>query len=160
MNVPKKQKASYSGKKKRHTIKSQVVVDKTSQQIICTDFCEGKRHDFKLFKDSNLKIKKSILLLADSGYQGIMDVHANSKIPIKSSKKHPLTKEERKENRELSISRILVENVIGRIKKFKITSDKYRDRRRRFNLRFNLISGIVNYENPRKLGYHSSVFVV
>ncbi len=48
----KKQRQFYSGKKKRHTLKSQVVVDKKSKKIICTAFSNGKRHDFRLFKES------------------------------------------------------------------------------------------------------------
>jgi hypothetical protein len=46
---PKKQSRNYSGKKKCHIIKMQVVVDKLSGKIICTAFSEGKKHDFKLF---------------------------------------------------------------------------------------------------------------
>jgi len=41
---------------------------------------------------------------------------------------------------------MLVENIIREIKIFKIIADKYRNRRKRFGLRFNLISGIHNYE--------------
>ena len=43
--------------------------------------------------------------------------------------------------------RVVVEHVIGHIKKNKILSTKYRNRRKRFGLRFNLICGIYNYEN-------------
>jgi hypothetical protein len=43
-------------------------------------------------------------------------------------------------------SRIVVEHVIGRLKVFRILSERYRNRCRRFNLRFNLIAGIYNYE--------------
>jgi len=39
-----------------------------------------------------------------------------------------------------------VEHVIGKLKIFKILSDRYRNRRRRFGLRFNLIAGIYNFE--------------
>ena len=64
----------------------------------------------------------------------------------KKSKKKPLTKEDKKQNRELSAQRALNENVIGSIKRFKIVADKYRNRRKRFGLRFNLIAGIHNFE--------------
>jgi hypothetical protein len=67
-------------------------------------------------------------------------------LPKKSSKKKPLTKEERKDNQKISSERVLNENVIGRLKRFRIISDRYRNRRKRFGLRFNLISGIHNYE--------------
>ena len=67
-------------------------------------------------------------------------------MPKKSSKKKPLTKEEKKQNQEISSERVVNENVIGSLKRFKIISDRYRNRRRRFGLRFNLIAGIHNYE--------------
>ena len=57
-----------------------------------------------------------------------------------------LTKEQQKENRRISRERVLNENVIGKLKRFKILSDKYRNRRKRFSLRFNLIAGIYNLE--------------
>ena len=49
-------------------------------------------------------------------------------------------------NREISSERVLNENVIGSLKRFRILSDRYRNRRRRFGLRFNLIAGIHNFE--------------
>ena len=42
--------------------------------------------------------------------------------------------------------RVLNENVIGKLKRFKILSDRYRNRRKRFGLRFNLIAGLYNHE--------------
>lgn len=67
-------------------------------------------------------------------------------MPKKKSKKNPLTQEDKKSNSELSSQRVLNEHVIGMIKRFKIVSDKYRNRRKRFSLRFNLIAGICNFE--------------
>ena len=84
--------------------------------------------------------------VTDSGYTGIKKLQKNSRLPRKSSKKKPLTKEEKKQNQEISSERVVNENVIGSLKRFKIISDRYRNRRKRFGLRFNLISGINNYE--------------
>jgi hypothetical protein len=67
-------------------------------------------------------------------------------MPKKKSKKHPLSPSDKHRNRELSSERVLNEHAIGKIKRFKIISDKYRNRRKRFSLRFNLIAGIYNYE--------------
>ena len=67
-------------------------------------------------------------------------------MPKKRSKGQPPTKEEKRKNRNISSGRILNENVIGRLKRFKILSDRYRNRRKRFGLRFNLIAGIHNWE--------------
>lgn len=73
-------------------------------------------------------------------------IHANSRLPKKKTKNFPLTADDKKNNRKLSSDRVLNENVIGMLKRFKIIADKYRNRRKRFGLRFNLIAGIYNFE--------------
>jgi hypothetical protein len=57
-----------------------------------------------------------------------------------------LAKEEKKKNRELSGERVLNENVIDMVKRFEIIAVRYRNRRQRFGLKFNLIAGIYNFE--------------
>ncbi len=120
-------------------------MDRKSRKIICTDFCNGKKHDIRLFKESNVHLIENIKLLVDSGYAGINKIHKNTKLPIKRKKSEKaLTKEIKQFNKELSSQRVVNENVIGFIKRFKIISDRYRNRRKRFGLRFNLISGFCN----------------
>lgn len=121
-------------------------MDKKSQQIICTAFSNGKRHDFRLFKESKTQIHPAIGVVTDTGYQGLQKIHAKTQMPKKRSKRNPLTKEDKKNNQQLSRERVLNENVIGSLKRFKILSDRYRNRRKRFTLRFNLIAGIYNLE--------------
>lgn len=123
-----------------------MVVDKKSKAVICTNFANGKRHDFRLFKESKVRIHPKIKALTDTGYQGISKIHANSALPKKKTKNSPLTKEDKRKNRWLSSELVLNENVIGVIKRFKIISDRYRNRRKRFGLRFNLIAAIHNME--------------
>ncbi len=65
---------------------------------------------------------------------------------MKKTKKHPLTKVDKKKNHELSSEQVSYENVIGLVKRFKISADRYRNRRKQFGLRFNLIAGIYNFE--------------
>lgn len=81
-----------------------------------------------------------------TGYQGLQKIHANTMLPKKKMKNNPLTKEDKKNNQKLASERVLNENIIGIIKRFKIISDRYRNRRKRFGLRFNLIAGIYNFE--------------
>jgi len=123
-----------------------VVVDKKTRKIICTAFANGKRHDFRLFKESKTRILKEIQVEADTGYQGIKKLHANSVLPKKRRKKNPLTDEEKAKNRTISSERVANEHVIGFVKRFKILSERYRNRRKRFGLRFNLIAGICNFD--------------
>jgi len=119
---------------------------KKSKAVICTNFANGKRHDFRLFKESKVRIHPKIKALTDTGYQGIAKIHSNSSLPKKKTKNNPLTKQDKRKNRELSSERVSNENVIAIIKRFKIISDRYRSRRKRFGLRFNLIAAIYNME--------------
>ncbi len=75
-------------------------------------------------------------VVVDSGYQGLQKLHVNTELPKKKTKK----------NSALASKRVLNENVIGVVKRFRIIADKYRNRRKRFHLRFNLIAGIYNFE--------------
>lgn len=139
-------KRCYSGKKKKHTLKQQILVDFRTGKIICTAGCEGKTHDFKLFQKSKVSLSKYCWLMVDSGYQGIQKFIENVLMPKKKSKHNPLTKEDKIYNTLLAKARTLVENIIGKIKRFRIIADKYRNRRKRFQLRFNLIAAIHNKE--------------
>lgn len=85
-------------------------------------------------------------ILADSGYQGLQKLHIKTRTPIKRIKKVPLTPKDRKANSQLASERVPNENIIAMIKRFKIVSDRYRNRRKRFGLRFNLIAGLYNWE--------------
>jgi hypothetical protein len=80
---------------KKHTLKSQVVVDKKTQQIICTAFSNRKCHDFRLFKESKTQIHLAISVVTDTGYQGLQKIHAKNQMPKKKSKKNPLTKKDK-----------------------------------------------------------------
>lgn len=114
--------------------------------ILSTSYASGKTHDFKLYKQKRLLIPMDIKKLTDMGYKGLQKLTANVSMPKRKSKNKPLTKEEKLQNREISKERVVNEHVIGLIKRFKIVADRYRNRRKRFGLRFNLIAGIHNFE--------------
>jgi IS5 family transposase len=122
------------------------LVNQKTKEILCTAVEKGKVHDFRIWKESQIGIGGKTELLADKGYQGIKKIHTRSRTPIKKSKKKSLDKEQEKSNKQLAKERIVVEHVHRRLKIFRILSSRYRNRRRRFGLRFNLIAGIYNYE--------------
>jgi len=142
----RKQKWFYSGKKKHHTLKCQIVIDRDTQEIICLHFGQGRTHDFKLFKASGVHFHPDTLSLEDKGYQGMARYHANCFIPKKKPKNGELSEAERDFNRTLSRERICIEHVNRRLKIFKLLAQRYRNRRRRYGLRFNLIAALYNYE--------------
>jgi hypothetical protein len=92
----KRTKKSIIQEKKRHTLKTQVIIERGSLQIIDVQEAKGSEHDFNIYKETIGKgISNSIPLDADLGYLGIEEYHANSFIPVKSSKNHKLTKKEK-----------------------------------------------------------------
>ena len=123
-----------------------MIANLNTEEILATDFGHGSQHDFRLFKNSHATISPSTCILADAGYQGLGELHPNSQTPAKKSKLHPLSKEQKANNRALSRKRMLIENIIRRLKIFRILSERYRNRRKRFGLRFNLIAAICNME--------------
>jgi hypothetical protein len=144
---PKKKQKRYSwGKKKYHTLKTQLVINQETREIICTAFGPGHCHDFNLFKKSKIHFHPETNSLQDSGYQGIKDYHPNSYIPRKKPKNGKLSRIEKDYNRVLAQERIVVEHVNRSLKIFKILSSRYRNRRRRYGLRCNLLSALYNYE--------------
>ncbi|GAK50725.1 transposase, IS4 family protein [Candidatus Moduliflexus flocculans] len=139
-----RQRASYSGKKKRHTINAQLLVGVFSLQILAVVCGQGRTHDFTLFKQAHLPIAPQIEVSADSGYQGIEKVHSNSQIPIKKPKGRELTAEERTYNRALARVRIAIEHVNRRCKIFRIVKETYRGKHKHIGLTWHLIAGLVN----------------
>ncbi len=121
-----------------------MIVRKSDRRLLATAFRAGKTHDFSLFKQSRLPLVATTCCLGDSGYKGIQKHHGNSRTPHKKSKHYPLTPEQKQENRALAQERLVVEHVIGWLKRFAILRGPYRNRRKRFDLRFNLIAALYN----------------
>jgi len=124
----------------------QLLINQITQEIICVAIEKGRKHDFRIYKESQIQISQEIEIIADKGYQGLNRYHAKSRIPYKKPKKGQLTEEQKQENRNHARVRIKVEHVIRFLKIFRILSSRYRNRRQRFGLRVNLIAGVYNYE--------------
>jgi hypothetical protein len=77
-------------------------------------------------------------------FQGIAKLHELSLLPKKKPKKQSLFKKDKIFNRIVAKQRVLNEQVIGCVKRFRILSERYRNRRKRFGLRFNLIAAFYN----------------
>jgi len=144
---PKKdQKKYYSGKKKHHSLKTEIRVTKKGRIAHVSETVPGTVHDFTLLEEGE-EVPQGTNVLADSGYQGIKNIHEQSEIPKKKPKGGELTEQEKESNKILSKVRVIVENIFGDIKVFRIMSDRYRNKMIRFNLKFRIIAGIVNMKN-------------
>lgn len=122
----------------------ELVISRRKEKILRIRTDKGKRHDFKIYKEKPLTIGRNKEILADKGYQGIQKIHEKADVPYKRRRGQKLSKEQKKFNHRLSSDRIAVEHMIRRLKIFRILSCRYRNRRKRFGLRVNLIASIVN----------------
>jgi hypothetical protein len=106
----------------------------------------GTAHDFKMFKESAAEVlPEDIIVLGDSGYQGMAECLANAIIPYKASKNHQLTDEEKLYNRMVSGQRIAIEHINREIKIFRICKEVYRGKGKRGLLRVRLIASLYNH---------------
>lgn len=142
-------KKYYSGKKKRHTIKTQIAIERNSQQIVeITSSYPGHTHDYTIFKETRLpdKILNGSPLYLDKGYDGAKKEfpQCNIIIPKKANRWHKLSRKDRLENRKIGRKRIKVEHVILQCKRFKILSQIYRHPLKSYGQKFKIIAGLVN----------------
>jgi hypothetical protein len=91
-------------------------------------------------------IDTTLECLADKGYQGIQKLHSNSPTPWKKPRGREWTTQAKQQNQELASRRVVCEHVIGKLKVFRILAEKYRNRRRRFGWRLNLIASLYNMD--------------
>jgi hypothetical protein len=135
-------------------VKSHVIANPDTGLIYDVDEAKGTVHDFTLCKETLIPILMfcvMLKLLADSGYQGIENFHANSEIPIKKPRGGELLPLEKAYNKSLSRRRVFIEHINCKIKVWKIMSDRYRNRPQRHFLRTKLLCGIINYEKKNSV---------
>ncbi len=109
----------------------------------------GRNHDYSIFKESEIgtNIPEGVLVNVDLGFQGIKKNYKNLsiKIPHKKPKNKELTTIQKKENRELSGHRVLVENAIGGVKRLRCLTDSYRNKKK-YGDKFMLVGcGLWNF---------------
>lgn len=139
------QKAHYSGKKKRHTLKTQVVVGPDGELMDVSETVPGAQHDKKLYDESGVGayLDEDEAMMGDSGYQGIQHEHL-AVLPYKKPQGGQLTAEQKEHNRQVSRIRVVVENTIAQIKTFRIIAEVYRHAREDYNAIFRTVAVLVN----------------
>lgn len=144
----KRRKKLYSGKKKATTRKTNVVSDEQKRILVLTPTKSGRRHDKRLLDRQQLveHIPPEVAIWTDTGFQGIQHQHPNTVIPVKATKKRPLTEEQRQSNRTIAGIRVISEHAIGGMKRLKAAADVYRNRLPNLDDKFTLLAaGIWNF---------------
>lgn len=133
--------SSWSGKKKRNTIKTQIVVNPQGKIKAVSKSIKGSVHDKKLYDQAraftNIKVKRK----ADLGYVG-----TTCQTPIKKQPYQELTEKQKQFNRRFNQLRHPVERTFAHLKNFKILANKFRNSLGCYNLVFKNIAGLYNYQ--------------
>ncbi len=151
------QKKHYSGKAKRHTIKTQYTTSAGGLILHTSAPVAGSMHDFALFKTDPPTFPQDLpgdggsgrrrtLDITDSAYTG-MDAQypdRDSRVALKRKPGKSLTREEKEYNSALSRIRIRVEHAIRRVKIFRIMGDRYRNPRRKYAIIRDIVCGLAN----------------
>ncbi len=140
------QKPFYSGKKKQHTIKTEMKTTLKGEITNISKSVPGSMHDYALRK-AQPALDENERAYVDSGYQGLQSEHTATELPFKASKHKTLDEESKLYNTALSKIRVKVEHVFGDIKVFGIMKDVYRNSRESYNQKFIIIAGLVNARN-------------
>lgn len=121
----------YSGKKKYHTVKNQLIVSaKTNRILAISDTVEGKLHDKRLMEEDGMiyRAPPKAYALGDSGYLGARKVHPWVRFvtPVKKPPQKKLSLVQKQTNKSLSQIRVRVEHTLSYLKHFNILSGTFR----------------------------------
>ncbi len=143
----KRRKVFYSGKKKRHTVKTQIMVNNQGIIIHKLRYKKGRRHDYDIYKENHPSNPKKVVNVFDLGYLGVETdfLEQLSTIPNRKKRNLELSQEEKEYNMDHSKKRIVIEHAICRLKKYRIMSEIFRNRLRKYDKVSDIVSGLINY---------------
>ena len=150
-----KRRTHYSGKKKRHTVKTQITVNADGLILHKTPHARGNKHDYSLYKWRHPHLPDMVCLGLDLGYDGIQNDYPELNVHVPYKRQSPgrgkrgvkaeeLTCEQKAFNRKLSGERVVVEHTISRLKKFRIMAHEFRNRLRHYETMTDIVCGLVN----------------
>ena len=149
-----KQKEHYSGKKKKHTLKTQISVSSDARILDISKTYPGSVHDKKIIDQEGTikKFPQKTCQRFDSGYQGIKqeNLYHYLVLPTKKRRGEELSKLAKEHNQVNSRKRVIVEHVFSRLKKFRICGNLYRGCIDSYNQIFRNIASLLNFKlaNP------------
>lgn len=134
------QKAYYSGKKRQHTFKNQLVSFATGDDIADVVIGEvGPMSDQSLLRQQQARFHETQGFIGDKGYQGV----ERTRTPQKKPPHGELSAEVKAENRELSQDRIYIEHLIRVVKIWRIAQETFRLSRRQYEMTIRVVCGLV-----------------
>ena len=142
-----RRKTYYSGKRKRHTVKTQLMVNNKGLIIHKAGHKKGKRHDYDIYKKNHPVTPKQVVNVFDLGYLGVGKDYPEqlSSLPYKKKRNQESSAEEKEHNKSHSRKRLVIEHTICRMKKYRILGYIFRNKLIKYNRVSDIVSGLVNY---------------
>jgi len=153
---PNERDGFYSGKKKTHTLKSQVAVnEETGRLVDVSESVPGPTADIKLLAQSGLmeRLPEGVGGIGDLAYIGIDQLHPQGlgASPRRKPRGKPRPPEDVVYNTAFSRRRILVENTIGRLRRYQSLSQTDRQHRQNHTARVCAVAGLVNRQLAHRM---------
>lgn len=145
----RRRKNYYSGKKKRHTVKTQIMVNKKGIILHKGKYFKGRQHDYDYFKKTGPPLVPSDVEMGmDLGFQGVMNdfPYLKSKIPVKKKKGKELSKRDKRVNKKFRKERVVVEHSFAKMKKYGIMKNEFRNKLYRYDNVVSIVSGFINFK--------------
>jgi IS5 family transposase len=143
-----RQKPFYSGKKKRHTLKNQVACTPGGRIVSVSTTAPGRTHDLTVLRYTGLldRLPAGAGVMTDKGYIGVA-ADAGTRpvvIPVRASKNHPLTDEQKASNRVINRHRVVVEHVMAQLNRFQVLRQTFRSVFGRHTRAFRVVALLVD----------------
>ena len=124
------QKPFYSGKRKRHTLKNQVVCTPTGRIGSVSKTAPGRTHDLTVLRHDGAldRLPADAGVMADKGSVGV-GADAGGRpvvVPAKATRNHPLTDDQKASNRVINRHRVVVEHVMAQLNRFQVLRQTFR----------------------------------
>jgi hypothetical protein len=154
----RKQKKYYSGKKKRHTLKTEIIATPSGRILHVSKSYPGRVHDRRIHEEEKIAafLPKETRQYYDKGYEGVQFAQPDHDIRLPYKRKSPgrngkgmhgppLTRGQKQANTLRAKRRIKVEHVFSRMKKFRILSVVYRNAEESYNVTFRGVAALLNF---------------
>ena len=136
------QKKYYSGKQKRHTLKNQLIVMPSGQEIVDVEVGEtGATVDIKIWRSRKTEFSDSQRFQGDKAYVGEPRIDA----PHKKTRSQDITLAQKKENQDKAKKRIVVEHLIRLVKIFRVAAERFRLNPEKYELIIRVVCGLVRW---------------
>lgn len=136
------QKKYYSGKQKKHTLKNQVVVMPSGQEIVDVVVGEtGAKVDIKIWRECRENWSESQKFQGDKAYVGEPAIDT----PHKKTRSQDITPEQKKENQQKGRKRIVVEHLIRLVKIFRVAAERFRLKPENYSPVIRVVWGLIRW---------------